>query len=63
MCLTTDACLTADPGGMSLIPTWSHPFFEIDHEIIAMAILLLSAYSFKKSCFQLQVKAHAQSTG
>ena len=31
MCLATDACLTADPGVMSLIPTRSHTFVEIDH--------------------------------
>ena len=34
-------CLTADPGTASLIPTWSHPFARIDHEIISTAILLL----------------------
>ena len=31
-CLATDACLTADPGTVSLIPAWSHTFVEIDHE-------------------------------
>ena len=36
-------CLTADPGVLSLIPAQSHTFVEIDHEIISMAILLLSA--------------------
>ena len=30
MCLVTDACLTADPGVTSSIPTWSHTFVEID---------------------------------
>ena len=38
-------CLTADPGVAS--------FVEIDHEIISMVILLLSADSFKKGCCQL----------
>ena len=32
-CLATDASLTADPGVASLIPTWSHTFVEIDHEL------------------------------
>ena len=39
-CLTTDMCLTADPGVTSLIPAWSH-----DREMISMAILLPSADS------------------
>ena len=43
MCLTTDACLTADPGVASLIPARSHTFVEFDHEIISTAILLPSA--------------------
>ena len=30
--LTTDTCLTADPGVESLIPAQSHTFVEIDHE-------------------------------
>ena len=47
---TTDACLTADSGVMSLIPAQSHTFMEIDHEIISTVILLLSADSFKKGC-------------
>ena len=37
--------LTADPGVVSLIPAPSHTFAEIGHEIISMAILLLSADS------------------
>ena len=41
-CLTADACLTADPWVASLIPFRSHPFVEIDHEIISTAILLPS---------------------
>ena len=40
-----DTCLTADPGIASLIPTRSHTFVEIDHEIISPAILLHSADS------------------
>ena len=43
MCLTTDACLTADPGVASMIPARSHTFLEIDHEIISTVILLASA--------------------
>ena len=33
---------TADPGATSLIPALFHTFVEIDHEIISMAILLLT---------------------
>ena len=32
---------TADPGGASLILTWSNTFVEIDHEMIPTVILLL----------------------
>ena len=49
-CLSTDACLTADPGVPSLIQARSHTFVEIDHEIISTVILLPSADSFKKGC-------------
>ena len=56
MCLATDASLTADPGVASLILAWSHTFVEIDHEIISAVILLSSAESFKKGCYQLQAK-------
>ena len=63
MCLTTDACLSADPGVTSLTPARSHTFKEIDHEIISTVILLPSADSFKKGCCQLQSKVWAQSTG
>ena len=42
-CLTTDVCLTADPGVGSSIQTRSHTFMEIDHEIISTVILLPSA--------------------
>ena len=31
-CLTTDACLTADPGVASSIPARYHTFVDIDHE-------------------------------
>ena len=44
-CLTADMFLSADLGVASLIPTWSHTFTEIDHEIISMAILYPSADS------------------
>ena len=43
MCLATDACLTADPGVASSIPTQSHTFVENDHEIISTVILIPSA--------------------
>ena len=58
-CLATDASLTADPGVASSIPAQSHTFMEIDHEIISTVILLSSADSFKKGCFQLQAKVCA----
>ena len=61
-CLATDACLTTNPGLVSLIPARSHTFLEIDHEIFSMVILLLSAESFKKGCCQFQAKVCAQST-
>ena len=62
-CLATDASLTADPGGASLVPARSHTFVEIDYKIISTVILLPSAESFKKDCFQLQAKVCARSTG
>ena len=62
-CLATDACLTADPGVASSIPARTHIFREIDCKIISMVILLPSAESFKKVCFQLQAKVCAQGTG
>ena len=62
-CLATDASLTADPVVASSIPARSHTFVEIDHEIISVVILLLSAESFKKGCCQLQAKVCARSTG
>ena len=40
--LTTDTCLTADPGVASLIPAQCHTF---DHEIVSTAILLPSTDS------------------
>ena len=63
MCLATDASLTADPGVVSSIPTWSHSFVEIDYEIISMVIFLSSTESFKMDCCQLQSKVYARSTG
>ena len=62
-CLATDACLTADPGVVSLIPVRSNTFVEIDHEMISTVILLPSADSFKKGCCQLQAKVCARITG
>ena len=57
-------CLSdCNPGVASLIPTLSHTFMEIDHEIISMAILLPSTESFKKCCCQLPGKVCARSTG
>ena len=55
-CLATDASLTTDPGVASSIPTRSHTFVEIDHEIISMVIILPSTESFKKGCCRLQAK-------
>ena len=62
-CLTTDVCLTADPGVVSSIPAQSHTLVKMDHEIISTGILLPSTDSFKKGCCQLQAKVCAQSTG
>ena len=62
-CLATDACLTADPGVVSLIPARSLTFVEIDHEIISTVILLPSDDLFKKGCCQLQAKVCARITG
>ena len=62
-CLATDACLTAIPGVVSLIPAWSHTFVEMDHEIISTVILLPSTDLFKKGCCQLQAKVCARITG
>ena len=56
MCLATDACLTADPGVASLIPTRSHTLVEIDREIISTVILLPSADSFKKGLVVVSYK-------
>ena len=56
MCLTTDTCLSADPGVASLIPARLYTFVEIDHEIISTVILLLSTDSrrvvgsYKRKC-------------
>ena len=61
--LATDASLTADPGVASSIPARSHTFVEIDHEIIATVILLISTESFKKGCCQLQANVCTRSTG
>ena len=58
-----DVSLIADPGVPSSIPSRSHTFVEIDHEIFSTVILLPSAESFKKGCCQLQAKVCAQSTG
>ena len=62
-CLSTGAYLTAEPGVVSSIPALSHPFVEIDREIISTVILLPSAESFKKGCCQLQAKVYTGSTG
>ena len=58
-CLTTDACLTADPGVANLIRVWFQTFMEIDHEIISTVTLFPSPDSFKKGCHQLQAKVCA----
>ena len=44
-CLAADTCLTADPGVTNLITAQSLTFVEIDHDIIATAILLPSTDS------------------
>ena len=62
-CLSTDACLTADPGVASSIPVRSNTFVEIDHEMISTVILLPSPDSFTKGCCQLQAKVCARFTG
>ena len=56
ICLTTDVCLTPDPGVVSSIPARSTTFVEIDHKTISINILLPSADSFKKGCCQLQAE-------
>ena len=61
-CLATDACLTSDPEVVIWIPTRSHTYVDIDHEIMSMVILSL-AEAFKKGCCQFQLKLCAQSTG
>ena len=58
MCLTTDTCLSADPGVANSISTQSHFFVEIDHEIIPMAILLPSADSRKVVVSYMQKYVH-----
>ena len=54
-CLSTDASLTADAGVTRWIPAQSHTFEETNHEIISAVILLPSAESVKKGCYQLHV--------
>ena len=49
-CLTTEACLTTEPGVTSSILVRSHTFMEIGHEIISKVILLQSAESLKMGC-------------
>ena len=44
-CLTTDACLTANPGVQISIPARYHTLVAIDYVIISMVIVLLSTYS------------------
>ena len=56
ICLTTDECLTADPGVASSIPARSTTFVEIDHKTISTVILLPSADSFKRGSCQLQAE-------
>ena len=63
MTCLADVSLSADPWVASLIPAQFHTFPEIDLEIISMVILLSSAESFKKGCYQLQAKVCARSTG
>ena len=58
-CLATDVSLTADTVVASSIPARSNTFVEIDHEISSTVILLPSADSFKKGCWQLQANVCA----
>ena len=64
MCLTADACLTADSGVVSWIPVWSHTFVEIDHEVSSTVILLPSAdsrrvvVSCKRKCVYKELVNH-----
>ena len=44
-----------DPWSHTLVEI-DHTLVEIDHEIISTVILLPSAESFKKGCYQLQAK-------
>ena len=57
-CLTTDACLTADPGVASSIRAWSHTFVEIDHEIISRVILFLLIHSRRVVVIYMQKYVH-----
>ena len=64
ICLATVASLTSDPGVTNLIPTWSHTFMEIDHEIISTVISSLPlnhsrrvAASYKRKHVKLLVQA------
>ena len=41
--VSTDTCLTTDPGVACSIPAWPHTFVVIDREINSTAILLPSA--------------------
>ena len=59
--LTTDACLTADPGVATLIPAQSHTFVEIDHKIMSKVILLLLL--IQKGLSSVTSEVCAQSTG
>ena len=47
-------------GVASSIPSRSHTFVEIDHEIISTVIFLPSSESFMKGCCQLQAKVCAR---
>ena len=52
------ACLTADPRGLKFESQLDHiTFVEIDHEIIATAILPFRW--FKKGSYQLLARVHA----
>ena len=53
--------LTADPAVGSSIPSQSHTFVEIDHEIISTVILLSSAKIIQEGLLSVQVKVFAPS--
>ena len=50
MCLTADTRLIADPGVANSMPTRTHTYGEIDHEIISSADSRRGFVSHKRKC-------------